>query len=328
MTPGRFDLLGSQDSILVTGGAGFIGSNFVRQILEARRTLRVATLDKLTYAGDRRNLEGLPDPSRHRFVEGDIGDSGQVRELLRDSPVRAIVNLAAETHVDRSLHQPAVFLDTNLRSVHSLLECARQVWIEDRGWGEGDCVFIQVSTDEVYGSLPLAEAPAVPGRAYRPTSPYAATKAGADHLARAWWHTYGLPSIVTNCTNNYGPFQHPEKLIPLCITNALRGDELPIYCDGQHVRDWIHVSDHVRGLLLTLEHGHPGETYHFASGVGTTNLDLVHRICRGLDRRWPPPEGVARASLIQLVADRPGHDLRYGLDTESTRRELGWAPAI
>jgi dTDP-glucose 4,6-dehydratase len=294
-------------NVLVTGGAGFIGSNLVRLLLAERPGWRVVVLDKLTYAGNAENLAGLDGDPRYRFVRGDVCDGPLVAELLRDEKIEAVLHLAAESHVDRSILEPAVFIETNVRGTQVLLEAARELGVRR---------FLQVSTDEVYGSLgptglfteetPLA-----------PTSPYSASKAASDLLALAYAHTFALPVVVTRCSNNYGPYQFPEKLIPLMIANAIRDLPLPVYGDGMNVRDWIHVEDHCRGLLAALERGRPGEVYNFGASSERHNVDIVRRV---LDLLGKPH------SLLQFVKDRPGHDRRYAIDAAKAARELGWSP--
>jgi dTDP-glucose 4,6-dehydratase len=318
--------------MIVTGGAGFIGSNFVRLAL-AETGERVVVLDKLTYAGHRESLEAVAGHPRFRFVEGDIADRDAVRDLMREEEPTAILNFAAESHVDRSIDSPGDFVQTNVVGTFELLEAAR-LHRERLAAGEQDAFrFLHVSTDEVYGSLGddgfFSEE-----TAYAPSSPYAASKASADHLVRAYVHTYGLPAVITNCSNNYGPFQFPEKLIPLMILNALEGRELPIYGDGGNVRDWLYVEDHCRGILLALRRGRSGEKYNIGGRNERTNLEVVDRLCEILDELRPASENPALARrglesyarLKTFVADRPGHDRRYAIDADKIRRELGWEP--
>jgi dTDP-glucose 4,6-dehydratase len=302
--------------LLVTGGAGFIGSNFVASTIAATGE-PIVNLDKLTYAGSLRNLERLRDDPRHLFVQGDIGDRGLVRELLKKHRPRAIVHLAAESHVDRSIEGPGAFIQTNVMGTFALLEEARAFSDSIR--------FLQVSTDEVYGSLGPADAAFTELTPYAPNSPYAASKAAADHLVRAYHHTYGLPTLTTNCSNNYGPHQFPEKLIPLMISNALAGKPLPVYGDGRNVRDWLYVLDHCEALRLVLERGRAGETYNIGGGAERANIDLVNTICALLDKAVPR-KGGNYAELISFVKDRPGHDRRYAIDSTKLARELGWTP--
>jgi dTDP-glucose 4,6-dehydratase len=302
--------------LLVTGGAGFIGSNFVRSTIAATGET-IVNLDKLTYAGSLRNLEALRDDPRHVFVQGDIADRALVRGLLQKHKPRAIVHLAAESHVDRSIDGPAAFVQTNVVGTLALLEEAKNHSDQIR--------FVHVSTDEVYGSLGPADPAFTETTPYAPNSPYAASKAAADHLVRAFHHTYGLPTLTTNCSNNYGPHQFPEKLIPVIIGNALAGKPLPVYGDGRNVRDWLYVLDHCEALRLVLERGRPGETYNIGGGAERANIDLVRTICALLDEALPR-KGGGYAELISFVKDRPGHDRRYAIDAAKIARELGWRP--
>jgi len=312
-------------NVLVTGGAGFIGCNFVRFLLATEPLVRIVTLDALTYAGSLDNLADIQDPTRHTFIRGDICNQDLVVATLRDHRIDTVVNFAAETHVDRSIAEGAPFLRTNVLGAFSLLEAARKVWLEEGHTGEGHR-FHHISTDEVYGSLGPDALPFREDTPYAPNSPYAASKAAADHLVRAYVQTYGLPATVTNCSNNYGPFQYPEKLIPLMILNALEGKPLPVYGDGQQVRDWLHVLDHVEAVWLVLRKGSPGETYNIGGGVQITNLDVVRQTCRLLDEIAPDARGDPWVSRVVHVADRPGHDRRYAMDASKIRRELGWRP--
>jgi dTDP-glucose 4,6-dehydratase len=310
--------------LLVTGGAGFIGANFVLSTI-ARSGEPVVNLDKLTYAGNLANLEALAGDARHVFVQGDICDRALVRKLLAAHRPRAIVHFAAESHVDRSIEGPAEFMRTNVTGTFSLLEEARAHWQALAGGERERFRFLHISTDEVYGSLG-PEDPAFTERSpFAPNSPYAASKAAADHLARAWHHTYGLPVLTTNCSNNYGPYQFPEKLIPLVIANALAGKPLPVYGDGGNVRDWLYVLDHCEALRAVLERGRPGETYNIGGASERHNLEVVRAICRLLDEARPRKAG-RHEDLIAFVADRPGHDRRYAIDASKIARELGWRP--
>ena len=319
--------------VLVTGGAGFIGSNFVRRAL-AGSDDRVVVFDRLTYAGHLASLEDVSEHPRFAFVRGDIAERAAVDAAMAAHRPAAVINFAAETHVDRSIDGPAAFVHTNLVGTFELLDAARRHWDGLAGSARAAFRFLHVSTDEVYGSLGATGAFAETSP-YAPNSPYAASKAGADHLVRAYRETYGLPTLVTNCSNNYGPYQYPEKLIPLMILNALEGQPLPIYGDGGHVRDWLHVDDHCAGLLAVLRRGRPGETYNIGGGGERTNLEVVDRVCAVLDELAPAPDnaalarrGIARhAELKTFVPDRPGHDRRYAIDASKIRRELGWAPA-
>ncbi|MET0917018.1 MAG: dTDP-glucose 4,6-dehydratase [Burkholderiales bacterium] len=309
--------------ILVTGGAGFIGANFVLDWLE-RTGEPVVNLDKLTYAGNLGSLGALRGDSRHVFVRGDIGDRAQVDALLAQHRPRAIVNFAAESHVDRSIHGPEAFVDTNVVGTFHLLEAARTFWSALPDAERRAFRFLHVSTDEVYGSL-APEAPAFSETtAYAPNSPYSASKAASDHLVRAYHHTYGLPVLTTNCSNNYGPRQFPEKLIPLMIVNAIAGKPLPVYGDGRNVRDWLYVGDHCAAIRSALARGQPGATYNVGGNAEMANLDVVHTICRVLGELAP---GRDYAKLVTFVRDRPGHDRRYAIDSRRIRTELGWAPA-
>jgi dTDP-glucose 4,6-dehydratase len=305
--------------LLVTGGAGFIGSNFVLSTL-AQTGEVIVNLDKLTYAGNLVNLDPVKTNARHVFVRGDIGNRELVRSLLQLHKPRAIVHFAAESHVDRSIAGPADFIQTNVVGNFALLE-------ESRGYSEKnrDFRFLHVSTDEVYGTLSFDEAPFSEARPFAPNSPYAASKAAADHLVRAYYHTYKLPTLTTNCSNNYGPRQFPEKLIPLVIHNALAGKRLPVYGDGRNRRDWLYVDDHCEAIRLVLDKGAPGETYNIGGESERGNLEVVQTLCATLDRARPRKSG-RYAELIDFVTDRPGHDLRYAMDIAKIRRELGWQP--
>jgi dTDP-glucose 4,6-dehydratase len=309
-------------SILVTGGAGFIGSNFVLDWL-AQSDEPVINLDKLTYAGNAANLASLSSDSRHQLVQGDIGNREQVRGLLQQYRPRAVVHFAAESHVDRSIDGPGEFIQTNVVGTFSLLEEARGYWNGLEGSAKQDFRFLHVSTDEVYGSLEANDPAFSETTAFSPNSPYAASKAGSDHLVRAWFHTYGFPALTTNCSNNYGPFQFPEKLIPLMILNALDEKPLPVYGDGLNVRDWLHVRDHCSALRAALARGKPGETYNIGGRSERNNLQVVHGLIAAVDAQRPSAAG-SRQRLIQFVKDRPGHDRRYAVDCSKAERELGW----
>ena len=312
--------------ILVTGGAGFIGSNFVLGWL-AECDEPVVNLDKLTYAGNRENLAALASDRRHLFVQGDIGDSKLVAELLRRHQPRAILNFAAESHVDRSIHGPDAFIQTNIVGTFRLLEAVRAYWGELPAAAKAAFRFVHVSTDEVYGSLePQADA-FTESHAYAPNSPYSASKAASDHLVRAYHHTYGLPVLTTNCSNNYGPYHFPEKLIPLMIVNALAGQPLPVYGDGRQVRDWLYVGDHCSAIRRVIEAGRPGETYNIGGWNEKPNIEIVHTVCALLDELRPRAGGASYRQLVTHVKDRPGHDRRYAIDARKIERELGWRPA-
>jgi dTDP-glucose 4,6-dehydratase len=317
-------------TLLITGGAGFIGCNLVRHALE-HTSDRLVVVDKLTYAGSLLNLQGPLGSPRVSFVEGDIADRAAMAAVFRDARPDAVLNLAAETHVDRSIDGPRPFIDTNVVGTFVLLEISRQFVAEIEPPARQAFRFLHVSTDEVYGTLGATGlfSEATP---YAPNSPYAASKAAADHLVRAYHHTYQLPTLITNCSNNYGPFQFPEKLIPLTILNALDGKPLPIYGDGGNVRDWLHVDDHCAGIMLVLRRGRPGDKYNIGGGNERTNVEIVDRICGALETVRPARDNPALASrstyrdLKTFVRDRPGHDRRYAIDAEKIRRELGWAP--
>lgn len=312
--------------ILVTGGAGFIGANFVLDWLAGSQE-PVVNLDKLTYAGNLQTLASLQSDGRHHFVQGDIGDAELVARLLAEHRPRAIVNFAAESHVDRSIHGPEDFVQTNVVGTFRLLESARHYW-QALPAGEKEAFrFLHVSTDEVYGTL-SADAPAfTESHAYEPNSPYSASKAASDHLVRAWHHTYGLPVLTTNCSNNYGPFHFPEKLIPLMIVNALAGKNLPVYGDGMQIRDWLYVKDHCSAIRRVLEAGRLGETYNVGGWNEKPNIEIVQTICALLDELRPRADGRSYQEQITYVTDRPGHDRRYAIDARKLERELGWKPA-
>jgi dTDP-glucose 4,6-dehydratase len=311
-------------TILVTGGAGFIGANYILNWM-GRESAPVVNLDKLTYAGNLQSLVAVAGNSRYRFVHGDIGDRDLVARLLAQHQPTAIVNFAAESHVDRSIHGPSDFIQTNIVGTFQLLEAVRAHWQGLSGDAREGFRFLHVSTDEVYGSLG-PDAPAFSETtAYAPNSPYSASKAASDHLVRAYHHTYGLPVLTTNCSNNYGPYQFPEKLIPLVILNALGGKPLPIYGDGKNVRDWLYVGDHCAAIRVVLQRGRPGETYNVGGKNEKTNLEVVYGICAILDELAPRPDKYA--SLITFVKDRPGHDRRYAIDPIKIEREIGWQPA-
>ena len=308
--------------ILVTGGAGFIGSNFILHWLE-REQAPVINLDKLTYAGNLANLASIEDESRHVFVRGDINDGDLVRNLLKSYSPSAIIHFAAESHVDRSIHNADEFIRTNILGTFTLLEEARSYWTSLAASEKSGFRFVQVSTDEVFGSLKPEDPAFSEVTPYAPNSPYSASKASADHLVRAFHHTYGLPTLTSNCSNNYGPYQFPEKLIPLMIHNALHGKPLPVYGDGLNVRDWLYVEDHCEAIRQILRKGVPGQTYNVGGNHEQTNIDIVRGICSILGDLRP---GVAYESLITYVKDRPGHDRRYAIDSTKIQREIGWMP--
>jgi len=313
--------------ILVTGGAGFIGANFVLDWLNDPNAEGLINLDKLTYAGNLATLASVKNDPRHLFVQGDIGDRALVAKLLKEHQPRAIVNFAAESHVDRSIHGPADFINTNIVGTFNLLECARENWNGLQAAQKTNFRFHHVSTDEVYGSL-LPTAPAfTETHPYEPNSPYSASKAASDHLVRAWFHTYGFPVVTTNCSNNYGPYHFPEKLIPLVILNAINDKPLPIYGDGQQVRDWLYVGDHCSAIRTVLAKGRLGETYNIGGWNEKANIDVVRTICQILDELKPRADGESYAQQITFVKDRPGHDRRYAIDARKIEQELGWRPA-
>ena len=321
-------------TILVTGGAGFIGANFVLDWLAAHDET-VVNLDKLTYAGNLQTLASLQGDVRHVFVQGDIGDAALVTRLLTEHQPRAVVNFAAESHVDRSIHGPGDFIETNIVGTFSLLESVRGYWVglsdahRDGGVAptKADFRLLHVSTDEVYGSLAKDDPAFVETNRYEPNSPYSASKAASDHLVRAWHHTYGLPVLTTNCSNNYGPYHFPEKLIPLMIVNALAGKPLPVYGDGMQIRDWLYVKDHCSAIRRVLEAGRLGETYNVGGWNEKPNIEIVHTVCKLLDELRPKQDGSSYATQITYVTDRPGHDRRYAIDARKLEAELGWKPA-
>jgi dTDP-glucose 4,6-dehydratase len=312
-------------SIIVTGGAGFIGTNFVLDWL-ARHDEPIINLDKLTYAGNLENLASVQGDARHIFVRGDIGETVLVGQLLAEHRPRAVINFAAESHVDRSIHGPGEFIQTNIVGMFHLLESVCAYWEALEGQAKDRFRFLHVSTDEVYGSLANDAPPFRETNRYEPNSPYSASKAAGDHLVRAYHHTYGLPILTTNCSNNYGPYHFPEKLIPLCILNALAGKSLPIYGDGQQIRDWLYVRDHCNAIRLVLEGGRVGETYNVGGWNEKANLDVVQTLCDILDELRPRSDGKRYADQITFVKDRPGHDRRYAIDASKLERELGWKP--
>ena len=312
-------------TVFVTGCAGFIGSNFVRTWLSSSDE-PVVNLDKLTYAGNLANLDALKCDARHIFVQGDIGDRVLVSKLLAEHKPRAVLNFAAESHVDRSIHGPGDFIETNVVGTFNLLESVRAYWQDLSAADKEAFRFLHVSTDEVYGTLSPTDPPFAETKNYEPNSPYSASKAASDHLVRAWHHTYGLPVLTTNCSNNYGPYHFPEKLIPLVLLNALAGKPLPIYGDGQQVRDWLYVEDHCRAIARVLEAGKVGETYNIGGWNEKPNLEVVKALCAVLDELQPRADGKHYVEQITYVKDRPGHDRRYAIDARKIERELGWKP--
>jgi dTDP-glucose 4,6-dehydratase len=312
--------------ILVTGGAGFIGGNFVLDWLANPTAEGVVNLDKLTYAGNLATLQSLSADSRHVFVEGDIGNYELVLSLLKKYSIRAVVNFAAESHVDRSIHGPSDFIQTNVLGSFHLLEAVRAYWVDLSEDKKKGFRFLHVSTDEVYGTLSPTDSAFSETDPYEPNSPYSASKAASDHLVRAWHHTYALPVLTTNCSNNYGPYHFPEKLIPLVILNALAGKPLPIYGDGQQIRDWLYVKDHCSAIRHVLKSGKLGETYNIGGWNEKPNLEVVHTICSILDELRPKSDGAHYADQITFVKDRPGHDRRYAIDARKIERDLGWKP--
>jgi dTDP-glucose 4,6-dehydratase len=312
--------------ILITGGAGFIGSNFVLNWLADAGAEQIINLDKLTYAGNLANLESLKEDLRHVFVHGDIGDKKLVAGLLEQYQPRAIVNFAAESHVDRSIHGPGEFIQTNVVGTFNLLDCAREYWNSLTDSAKERFRFHHVSTDEVYGSLSATDPAFTERNPFEPNSPYSASKAASDHLVRAWFHTYGLPVVTTNCSNNYGPYHFPEKLIPLVILNALNQKSLPIYGDGQQIRDWLYVGDHCAAIREVLAKGKLGETYNIGGWNEKANLEVVSTICKILDELKPRADKKSYAEQITFVKDRPGHDRRYAINASKIERELGWRP--
>jgi dTDP-glucose 4,6-dehydratase len=313
-------------NILVTGGAGFIGSNFIRFVLGEDQQVRVVNLDLLTYAGSLENLKDLPDPSRHFFIKGDICDSELVNGIFRKFNIDTVVHFAAESHVDRSIADPESFIRTNVNGTFTLLQAARTAWINETAPMDESVRFHHVSTDEVFGSLEPGDPAFTETTPYSPRSPYSASKAASDHLARAYYHTYHLPVTISNCSNNYGPYQFPEKLIPLIIFNALNGKNLPVYGDGQQVRDWLYVTDHCDAIWNVVTRGKVGETYNIGGGNQPANLEIIHTLCLILDELMPESPHRPHTSLIRFVTDRPGHDRRYAMDIRKIERELGWRP--
>lgn len=312
-------------NILVTGGAGFIGANFIHYTLRNNPQVQIVNLDKLTYAGSRENLKNLPHPERHHFVHGDICDHDLVERLFQEYQIDTIVHFAAETHVDRSIVGPAQFIQTNIVGTFTLLEAARKYWLVEKTV-DRPVRFHHVSTDEVFGTLAPEEPAFNETTPYAPRSPYAASKASSDHLVRAYYHTYNLPISITNCSNNYGPYQFPEKLIPLMILNAMNGQPLPVYGDGQQIRDWLYVEDHCAAITAVIKQGKPGETYAVGGENQPTNLIVVHTLCDILDELQPESPHTPHEQLVKFVADRPGHDRRYDINIQKIHKELDWSP--
>lgn len=312
-------------NVLITGGAGFIGCNFVRYFLKSDPLARVINLDALTYAGSLDNLKNLPDPARHTFVHGDICDRALVDRLLREHEIETVVHFAAESHVDRSITGPGEFVRTNVTGTYTLLEACRHYWLQEKKWGAAQCRFHHISTDEVYGTLGRNDPGFTEETPYAPNSPYSASKASSDHLVRAYFHTYKLPVVTTNCSNNFGPHQHQEKFMPTVIRSCMQGRPIPVYGDGSNVRDWLYVEDHCIGIDAVLRGGRLGETYNIGGDNERHNIDVVRLICRLMDELHPA--GAPHEHLISFVTDRPGHDWRYAIDASKIRRELGWTRA-
>lgn len=318
------NLIFQPKTVLVTGGAGFIGANFIRYWLSKDSKVKIINLDALTYAGSLKNLENLPNEQNHQFVKGDICDAALVNELLRKHAIDTVVNFAAESHVDRSITGPAAFIQTNLVGTFTLLEAARSFWLGEKHWNGQLCRFHHISTDEVYGSLKTHESAFTEKHIYAPNSPYSASKAGSDHLVRAYHHTYGLPVTTTNCSNNYGPYQHPEKFIPTIIRSCLQQQAIPVYGNGSNIRDWLYVDDHCSGILAVMQHGRLGETYNIGGDNERTNIDVVKLTCGLMNEFFP--QAKPHEKLIEFVTDRPGHDWRYAIDASKMKNELAWQP--
>jgi dTDP-glucose 4,6-dehydratase len=312
--------------ILVTGGAGFIGSNFIHYILKKEPDIFVINLDALTYAANLENLKNLPDPTRYVFVHGNISNQELVLDLINNYKISVIINFAAESHVDRSIYGPAQFIQTNIVGTFNLLEAAKKAWLEEKIFPLSEVRFHHISTDEVYGSLGPEDPPFSEDTSYKPNSPYAASKAASDHLVRAYFKTYGLPVSITNCSNNYGPYQFPEKLIPLTILNAINGRPIPIYGDGKQIRDWLYVEDHCEAIWVVINKGKPGSTYNIGGGNQPFNIDLVKKICSILDELLPHSKYKPHEQLLTYVSDRPGHDRRYAMNIDKIKKDLGWQP--
>lgn len=316
------------ENLLITGGAGFIGSNFVRYLLGKNHNIQIVNLDALTYAGSQENLKALPAPDRYTFVEADICDRSLIDGLLRKHQIDTIVHFAAESHVDRSILGPEQFIQTNIIGTFTLLDAAKNYWMQDGSQELSNVRFHHISTDEVYGTLEPDDPPFNEKTPYQPNSPYAASKASSDHLVRSYVHTYNFPATITNCSNNYGPRQFPEKLIPLVILNAIEGKPLPMYGDGKQIRDWLYVDDHCEAIWKVLKMGKTGEVYNIGGDNQPTNLEIVKTICSILDERLPNSVHVPHSQLIQFVQDRPGHDRRYAMNIDKINTELGWQPRL
>ncbi|MEE4378683.1 MAG: dTDP-glucose 4,6-dehydratase [Candidatus Competibacteraceae bacterium] len=312
------------ENVLITGGAGFIGCNFIRYLLGSDPHVNIVTVDLLTYAGSQDNLRELPDPLRHRFVHGDIGDRALIDRLLREHGIDTVIHFAAESHVDRSISGPAAFIQTNVMGTFTLLEAARTFWLNESQRSSDAVRFHHISTDEVYGTLAPQDPAFTETTPYTPNSPYSASKAGSDHLVRAYFHTYGLPVTTTNCSNNYGPYQHSEKFIPTVIRSCIQQQPIPVYGDGSNIRDWLYVEDHCRGIDVVLRGGTLGETYNIGGINEWANLNIARLICQKMDERRP--KGRPHEQLIRFVTDRPGHDWRYAIDTDKIHTTLGWQP--
>ena len=313
-------------NIMMTGGAGFIGSNFIHYLLRVEPDAHIVNIDALTYAGSQDNLKDISEDNRYTFVHGDIGNGNLIEKLFREYKIDTVVHFAAESHVDRSILDPGQFIQTNINGTFTLLQAARKVWLQESALPVDGFRFHHISTDEVFGSLAPAEPAWIEASPYAPNSPYAASKASADHLVRAFGHTYGLPYTLTNCSNNYGPYQFPEKLIPLTILNAIEGKRLPVYGDGQQIRDWLHVEDHCDAIYQVLKRGASASTYNIGGENQPANFTIVEMICEILDGVLPDSENVPHKSLIEFVKDRPGHDRRYAMDIQKINQELGWKP--
>jgi len=316
----------SPKNVLITGGAGFIGSNHVRHLLETDATVKIVNLDNLSYAGTVKNLSDLPDRSRHQFVEGDICDQALVTKLLQDHDINTIIHFAAESHVDRSITGPSAFIQSNLVGTFHMLEAARHVWLNEKKWDQTQCRFHHISTDEVYGTLNADDPAFTEETSYAPNSPYSASKAGSDHLVRSYLHTYGLPVTTTNCSNNYGAYQHGEKFIPTVIRACVNKQNIPVYGDGTNIRDWLFVDDHCSAIEKVIRAGEIGEVYNVGGNNEWSNNDIAKTICQLFDKKcpWDKPY----ESLITYVADRPGHDWRYAIDGTKLKEELGWSPSL